>query len=72
MAHFFGGRVAPAESGWAVGVHTSAIVRHHNWMGEVGRPQFSLLSSHKDQVVELPEAAEVLPLMGFARLPVSP
>ena len=26
MAHFFGGRVAPAEGGWAVGVHTSEIV----------------------------------------------
>ena len=65
MAHFFGGRVAPAEGGWAVGVHTSDIVRHHNWMGEVGRPQFSLLSSHKDQVVELPEAAEVFATNGF-------
>ena len=65
MAHFFGGRVAPAEGGWVVGVHTSDIARHHNWMGEVGRPQFSLLSSHKDQVVELPEAAEVFATNGF-------
>jgi GMP synthase-like glutamine amidotransferase len=34
-------------------------------MGEVGHPQFSLLSSHKDQVAELPKAAEVFATNGF-------
>lgn len=71
MAHYFGGRVAPAAEGWAVGVHTSTIVRSHSWMGESAASQFSLLSSHKDQVAELPQAAEIFatnafcPIAGF-------
>ena len=52
MAHFFGGRVAPAEGGWAVGVHTSEIVQHQTGCANTG-DRFSLLSSHKDQVAEL-------------------
>ena len=71
MAHFFGGRVAPAEGGWAVGVHTSEIVQRRNWMGANTGDRFSLLSSHKDQVAELPDGAEVFatnafcPIAGF-------
>ena len=71
MAHFFGGRVAPAQGGWAVGVHTSEIVERHNWMDARVGDRFSLLSSHKDQVVELPDGAEVFatndfcPIAGF-------
>ena len=71
MAHYFGGRVAPAEGGWGVGVHTSNIVRQHAWMGESAPQQFRLLSSHKDQVTELPQGAEVFaanrfcPVAGF-------
>lgn len=65
MAHYFGGRVAPAEGGWAVGVHTSDILQRHNWMGESVPTQFNLLSSHKDQVVELPQTAEVFATNGF-------
>lgn len=71
MAHFFGGRVAPSSQGWAVGVHTSHIDKIKPWMGAVTEPEISLLSSHKDQVVELPADAEVFmsnefcPVAGF-------
>ena len=71
MAHFFGGRVAPAAQGWVVGVHTSQIDKVKPWMGAVTQPEVSLLSSHKDQVVELPADAEVFmsnafcPVAGF-------
>ena len=71
MAHFLGGRVAPASQGWAVGVHTSHIDKVKPWMGNLTRSEVSLLSSHKDQVVELPEEAEVFmsndfcPVAGF-------
>ncbi|XOV84507.1 MAG: GMP synthase [bacterium] len=71
MAHFFGGRVAPAAQGWAVGVHTSHIDETAPWMGEVTCAQVALLSSHKDQVVALPDGAEVFmsndfcPVAGF-------
>lgn len=71
MAHFFGGCVAAAPGGWAVGVHTSEIVQRQNWMGAHTAEQFSLLSSHKDQVAELPQDAQVFatnefcPIAGF-------
>jgi GMP synthase-like glutamine amidotransferase len=73
MAHFFGGRVAPAAAGWAVGVHTSEVVERKRWMGGMGEmgESIALLSSHKDQVQELPGDAElyltnvVCPIAGF-------
>jgi GMP synthase-like glutamine amidotransferase len=70
MAHYFGGRVEQASVGWAVGVHTSQVTRSPRWMtGNV--QQMALLSSHKDQVVALPDNAElyltneVCPVAGF-------
>lgn len=56
IAHFFGGRVGAAEEGWAVGVHSCEIIEHDQWMTPVSE-QLSLLSSHKDQVLELPHDA---------------
>ncbi len=70
MAHFFGGRVAPAVGGWAVGVHHSEVIRRYSWMPD-DASGFALLSSHKDQVVELPEGADLYlsndfcPIAGF-------
>ncbi len=70
IAHFFGGRVGPAEQGWAVGVHRVELVRELDWLdGDVSG--LSLLSSHKDQVLDLPPDAELYatnsfcPLAGF-------
>jgi len=69
MAHFFGGRAAKA-SGWALGVHASKLLVDEPWLS----PQadgFSLLSSHQDQVTELPPGAQLIatndfcPLAGF-------
>jgi len=56
VAHFFGGKVGPAEQGWAVGVHSSDIVNKDTWMLP-SRDRLSLLSSHKDQVLSLPPDA---------------
>ena len=70
MAHYFGGRVGPADAGWAVGVHASEVVQQAAWMREQAR-QVALLSSHKDQVLDLPADAEVYlsnafcPIAGF-------
>ena len=70
IAHFFGGRVGPADKGWAVGVHRVELVKDHDWLdGDVSG--LSLLSSHKDQVLDLPPDAELYatnsfcPLAGF-------
>ena len=70
MAHFFGGHVASAAAGWAVGVHTSEVVERKPWMGDATE-SIALLSSHKDQVQELPGDAAVYltntfcPIAGF-------
>ena len=70
MAHYFGGRVAPAEAGWAVGVHRSSVVAEQAWMAD-GGVDVALLSSHKDQVTELPDDAhtylsnDFCPIAGF-------
>ncbi len=70
IAHYFGGRVEPAEQGWGVGVHVSDVVRRAPWMQE-DLSHLALLSSHKDQVVHLPDGAELYassafcPMAGF-------
>lgn len=70
IAHFFGGRVGPAQGGWAVGVHRVDIVRERDWL-DGDTSGLSLLSSHKDQVLELPPDAQLFasnsfcPLAGF-------
>ena len=69
MAHFFGGRTAKA-SGWAVGVHASELLVTEPWLAPAV-DAFSLLSSHQDQVTELPPGARLIasndfcPLAGF-------
>lgn len=70
MAHFFGGRVEANASGWAVGIHESTLVRKAHWMHNNAQ-SFQLISSHQDQVYQLPSNAEVFatnqfcPIAGF-------
>lgn len=70
VAHFFGGKVGPADVGWAVGAHASQLVARRGWM-EPAVAKLNLLSSHKDQVKQLPPDAEVYatnsfcPIAGF-------
>ena len=64
-----GGEVAPADAGWAVGVHCSDVDQQ-TWMTEADK-SVRLLSSHKDQVLRLPEGAQIYasnafcPIAGF-------
>jgi GMP synthase-like glutamine amidotransferase len=70
LAHFFGGRTEPAAEGWGVGVHEVQVVEPRSWM-QPPATQLRLLSSHKDQVSQLPQGAELIaasdfcPLAGF-------
>ena len=64
IAHFFGGRVGPAAVGWGVGVHQAGVVRQWPWM-QPPLAQLALLSSHKDQVLELPTDAELFARSDF-------
>ena len=72
LAHFFGGRVGPCSSGWAVGVRETDLLRIPTWLESENPCQsFNLLSSHKDQVEELPDGATIFasndfcPISGF-------
>ena len=70
IAHFFGGEAGPAPVGWAVGVQTSDVVLNPRWMNAVGVPpsQLNLVSSHKDQVLKLPDGAEVFATSDFCEV----
>jgi len=64
VAHFFGGRVGAAKKGWAVGVHSCDIVERGAWMTPP-MERLNLLSSHKDQVLELPADASLYATSAF-------
>jgi GMP synthase-like glutamine amidotransferase len=59
VAHALGGRTAPAEVGWGVGVHTARVITRAPFM-EPARDEIRLIVSHKDQVAELPPGAILL------------
>ena len=56
LAHFFGGRTQAAGTGWCVGVQETQLLSAEGWM-DPPLEEIGLLSSHKDQVAELPENA---------------
>ncbi len=62
LAQAFGGRVERSPEGWGVGVHTYELVGDApDWMRPIDADgQVHLIASHQDQVVELPEGAEVI------------
>ena len=70
IAHVLDGQTAPAEVGWAVGVHTSEVLAQQAWMTPC-QTSFRLISSHKDQVQTLPgratlfAASETCPIGGY-------
>ena len=69
IAQTFGGRVMKSEKGWGIGVHRWRIERRPWWMdspendpedcgqGSSELLDFSMLVSHQDQVLALPEGA---------------
>ncbi len=59
VACALGGRTEPAERGWTVGVHCAKIQRPFPW-APPGQDEARLIHSHKDQVTELPRAAELV------------
>ena len=59
LAAALGGKTEPAEVGWRVGVHEAKILSDASFMLPAVR-HFSLLYSHKDQVIELPPRATLL------------
>lgn len=64
MAEAFGGKVARSPKGWGMGNHSYDIVRSQPWSGH--QTKITLPASHRDQVVELPPAAEVVARNAFS------
>jgi GMP synthase-like glutamine amidotransferase len=58
-----GGRVARADVGWGVGPQTFEVVERAPWMDD--GDSFTLLMSHRDQVLELPEGATLVATAGY-------
>lgn len=59
IAKALGGQVIKSPKGWGVGMSQNTLFIHKEWMKK-SKQQFNLLVSHQDQVVELPQGAEVL------------
>lgn len=59
IARALGGSVEKSDRGWGVGVHTTRILEQRDWMQPTAR-HLSLLVSHQDQVMTLPENAVLL------------
>lgn len=59
VAHALGGRTEKSDKGWGQGLHTHTFAESPGWHdGE--HPDFHILVSHQDQVVQNAEGARVL------------
>ena len=59
LAEALGGSVERADNGWGIGVHRMKTEEHRPWM-QPDSETLSLVMSHQDQVVRLPQDAVVL------------
>ncbi len=59
LAHALGGRAERSEKGWGLGLKSIDLAGHQEWM--FGRPErLALYFVHQDQVIRLPEGADLL------------
>lgn len=59
IAHALGGKVAKASVGWGIGTKPVELQQTKAWM-QPEKPSYRLLLSHQDQVLALPDDAEIL------------
>lgn len=64
MAEAFGGKVARSPNGWGIGNHNYDIVGAPPWAGD--QTKITLPASHRDQIVALPPACEVVARSAFS------
>lgn len=69
LAQALGGRVERTTAGWNVGVQTYDITQPRPWMDSSHRT-ISLIASHQDQVVGVPDAAAVFASAADGSCPV--
>jgi len=59
IADTFGGKTEKSDKGWGVGVSINKIITQQPWM-HPPLEQLNIIVSHQDQVIRLPENAELL------------
>jgi GMP synthase-like glutamine amidotransferase len=59
VAQALGGRTEKAAAGWGVGLHRHRFSTHPQWF-DGGDPEFRILVTHQDQVMEPASGAQVL------------
>lgn len=59
VAQALGGRTAKADVGWTIGVQPQQVADPFGW-AEDGRRALSLIHSHQDQVLDLPDEARLV------------
>ncbi len=64
IAEALGGRVEKSQKGWGVGLMKCTVEHNLSWM-KSEQQHLSLLVSHQDQVVELPQQAERIAVNSF-------
>lgn len=58
IAYALGGEVSKSNKGWGIGVRTFDIIAYESWMSpSLEDDQCSLIFSHQDQVMKLPQGA---------------
>ena len=70
LAQAHGARVVRATAGWQVGVRSYEIVDREPWM-QPSVDAISLIASHQDQVVDLPDGAALLARAADGGCPVA-
>jgi GMP synthase-like glutamine amidotransferase len=60
IAEALGGKTLGAEVGWCVGIHESEVLESRWFMEDEELDLFTLIVSHKDQVIQLPKGAQLL------------
>ncbi|WP_027852841.1 glutamine amidotransferase-related protein [Marinobacterium litorale] len=66
IASAFGARVEKYSGGWGVGLHSYNIEGEHSFLVP-SEPSFTINAMHQDQVLELPENAELFATSSFCR-----
>ena len=64
IAEALGGKTLGAEVGWGVGIHDSRLIEQP-WFVDEDADHYTLVVSHKDQVVRLPEGAQLIATSDF-------
>ena len=60
IAEALGGKVEKSLRDWGIGIKSFQIFSYSPWMNDNKLQKYSLIVSHQDQVVKLPENAEVI------------